>query len=144
MAKGGTIKTLMLKDHGKILNMLNKLVPSQNENREFKIESFNQFKWELKRHIIVEETVIFTNYFPEDEESYKMVPKLEKEHKQLSEMLELIEEDIKNNQDIELSELIAFLKEHKTFEEEIFYPALDRELDSGQKNEMVKRITTQI
>ena len=86
MAKGKII-ALMLKDHGKIINILNEMEKEADEKESVSVETFNQFKWELKRHMVVEETAIFMHYDPVDEESLTMVRKLEKEHKKLSGMM---------------------------------------------------------
>ena len=66
-----------------------------------------------------------------------------RQHEALLELLKLMEEDlvlrgVVNNQAFD--SLAALLDEHKTFEEEFFYPKLDRELRAEQKKEMLERL----
>lgn len=144
MAKKGKILTTMLKDHGKIMNLLNKFEKSIDGDSDNYKETFNQFKWELKRHIVVEETAIFTYYNPKDEESYSMVPKLLNDHKEISEMLTFMEQELKLNRTIDTLEFRDAIMEHKEYEEEIFYPTLEKELDESQKKRIINQIETQI
>jgi hemerythrin-like domain-containing protein len=115
-----------------------------DEEGSVSVETFNQFKWELKRHMVVEETAIFMHYDPVDEESYTMVPKLEKEHKTLTNMIDELENALKNAGEFDTLEFRDFIRKHKEYEEEVFYPTLERELDSGQKNRIIEHINAQI
>jgi hemerythrin-like domain-containing protein len=144
MSKRDKIITMMLKDHGKIINLLNQLEKNEEQDSEIQIEAFNQFKWELKRHFLVEETAIFTYYDPEDDEGYSMVPKLIKDHKEISEMLSSLEKILKDNEDFDTATFRKRLSTHKDYEEETFYPMLERELDSAKKKMIIDKISTQI
>jgi len=143
MAKG-KILILMLKDHGKIIHLLDQLEKEAEKNQAVNADAFNQFKWELKRHMVVEETAIFTSYNPENEDSYAMVPKLEKEHKKLTSMLDEIEDSLRNAGEFDTLEFREFIQKHKEYEEEVFYPTLERELDAEHKNRIIQQINAQI
>ncbi|UCH89681.1 MAG: hemerythrin domain-containing protein [Thermoplasmata archaeon] len=140
MKKSNSILKIMLKDHGKIIKLLDDFESSAGEGSQKRTDSYNAFKWELERHFLTEETAIFTSYEPEDDENYKMVPKLLNEHKAIKELVGSLEESLASPGGIDISELKNVLKQHKKFEEESFYPVLDTELDSARKNSIIEKI----
>jgi iron-sulfur cluster repair protein YtfE (RIC family) len=144
MAKSDSIKKMMLKDHGKIFQLLKTVDSEEHQNSEDKKVKFEQFKWELQRHFIVEERAIFTYYDPIDKDGLSMVKKLMGEHKSITGHLTSIEKIIEDDGSFNLDDLTELLMSHKKYEEEFFYPALEEELDSAQKKEMISRIETQI
>ena len=144
MAKQGKITTIMLKDHGKIIKLLKDLESISGSKKESDIELFNTFKWELERHFVVEEIAIFKYYEPSEEEEYKMVPKLLKDHKTIKDELGFIKEEAESTGKVDISGIQELLKEHKMYEEEEFYPTLERILSSSQKKKIIDQIEQQI
>ena len=71
----------MVKDHNKIEQLLNNFEASINKDYKIYSEAFNDFEWELEKHIFVEEKAIYTQYDPDDVVGgYKMLPLLTKQH----------------------------------------------------------------
>ena len=128
-----TVLSLMVGHHSKIMDMLEELGPKN-------IDAFDKFKWELEKHIFIEERAVFLHYVPTGSEDYNMFLKLTNEHSKILEVLEAVEKDIKKGVDLNLSELKELLIGHSKYEEDQFYPKLDSELEGGQKKVIRRRI----
>ena len=136
-----TILDVMVKDHDRIIKLLNEFEECLNHNKKDLIKSFEIFKWDLEKHIFTEEKVVFTSYDPEDyEEGYKMIPQLMQQHDKIYTYLKEIEKIIRSNKKCDFKEFKEFFLEHKEFEEEYVYPRFDNELDEKTKEMVIKRI----
>lgn len=138
-----SITRLMIKDHCKIEELINKLEEKTKEDFESMAKAFNKFEWELEKHIFTEEKAIFTSYNPEDViEGYKMLPELTKQHNFIVNTLNNWREDIRKKRTLsDVYSFKEFIIKHKDFEEEKVYPQLDEGLTEEQKRHIVVKIS---
>lgn len=135
----------MVEQHCLLEELINKVEENLGKDYKFIIDVFDELKWELEKHIFIEEKAIFKFFNPTKEENYyDTVPNLIKEHNVLLELLNEIEDDlaIKDIKDIteDMVEFRNLLIKHKEFEEITFYPDLEKRLDEKQKENVVKKI----
>ena len=138
MKKSNEISEIMLKDHLKIDELLKTVKEDMAEGESIN-ELFKKFKWELKRHLIIEERAIFLFYNPPDEKDFIKMFDVIHEHDILLKDMDNVLETDKNKKILELDKL---LMKHKTFEDESFYPKLDKELSDFQKEAIIERINS--
>lgn len=159
MVETTEISDIMLKDHSKIVKLLHDAESQLGKDKKNLKEPFNKLKWELERHIFIEEKVIFIEYAPkekvddeveEDVEEvseynvYAMVPDLIKAHNELLKKVGILEKNLAIDKKIDFENLRKLLLDHKHFEEQEFYPKLDKTLDSAQKKNIVDKMHTEI
>jgi hemerythrin-like domain-containing protein len=142
MNKPINIFKIMVKDHRKIEDLLNKLEEKNNEDFDSMQIAFNKFEWELEKHIFTEEKAIFTSYTPEDiTEGYKMLPELTKQHNFIVNRLNNWRKDVSNKRMItDFNSFKIFLIRHKNFEEDKVYPMLDQSISENEKRHIVAKI----
>ena len=136
------ILSLMVKDHRKLVELINILDEKTKEDFESMKKAFQKFEWELEKHIFTEEKAIFTNYKPEDIfEGYRMLPELTKQHNYIINKLNNWRNDIKNKRVLtDIYSFKEFLEKHRNFEEEKVYPKLDEALSDEDKRHIVAKI----
>ena len=136
--KTNSIIELMLKDHEKIVDYLNKVEESGHPD----IEAFLKFEWHLKKHIFIEEKAIFISYQPSDDsEEEKIFNKLSKEHTVIMDLLDKISKESFPRGNINFNKLKKLLAVHKKFEENEVYPRLEEKLNEKNKQEIIEKIT---
>ena len=136
--KTNSIIGLMLKDHEKIVDYLNKVEESGHPD----IEAFLKFEWHLKKHIFIEEKAIFISYQPSDDsEEEKIFNKLSKEHTVIMDLLDKISKESFPRGNINFNKLKKLLAVHKKFEENEVYPRLEEKLNEKNKQEIIEKIT---
>ncbi|MCK5030591.1 MAG: hemerythrin domain-containing protein [Thermoplasmatales archaeon] len=136
--KTNSIIGLMLKDHEKIVDYLNKV----EEGGHPDIEAFLKFEWHLKKHIFIEEKAIFISYQPSDDsEEEKIFNKLSKEHTVIMDLLDKILKESFPRGNTSFNKLKKLLAVHKKFEENEVYPKLEEKLNEKNKREIIKKIT---
>ena len=136
--KTNSIIELMLKDHEKIVDYLNKVEESGHPD----IEAFLKFEWHLKKHIFIEEKAIFISYQPSDDsEEEKIFNKLSKEHTVIMDLLDKILKESFPRGNTSFNKLKKLLAVHKKFEENEVYPKLEEKLNEKNKREIIKKIT---
>ena len=136
--KTNSIIGLMLTDHEKIVDYLNKV----EEGGHPDIEAFLKFEWHLKKHIFIEEKAIFISYQPSDDsEEEKIFNKLSKEHTVIMDLLDKILKESFPRGNTSFNKLKKLLAVHKKFEENEVYPKLEEKLNEKNKREIIKKIT---
>lgn len=132
----------MVKDHNKIVELLEEFEENSKKDFESMKKSFHRFEWELEKHIFVEERAVFTEYAPKDvSEGYEMLPVITKQHNFILNKLNNWRNDVQKQRNIkDVSELKEFLIKHKEYEEKELYPKLDQVLDEDQKKHIIDRI----
>jgi hemerythrin-like domain-containing protein len=132
----------MIKDHNKIEKLINQLEEKNNEDFKSMKKAFNNFEWELEKHIFTEEKAIFTSYTPENiNEGYKMLPELTKQHNFILNKLNNWRKDIRNKNMIsDIYSFKIYIIRHKNFEEEKVYPMLDQSLTEEEKRHIESKI----
>jgi hemerythrin superfamily protein len=141
-----SISSLMIKDHKKIEELINELEEKSKMDHESMKKAFNNFEWELEKHIFTEEKAIFTSYNPEYVvEGYKMLPELTKQHNYILNILNNWREDVRKNRKIrDIYSLKEFIIKHKNFEEEKVYPKLDDSIPEDEKRKIVAKINEMV
>ncbi|WP_455392202.1 hemerythrin domain-containing protein [[Eubacterium] cellulosolvens] len=140
MANLKTISEVMKRHHYQLEGLLNRFQMSQDEAEAFP-KMFNKFKWELEKHFFIEEKAIFTLIYSDDPEIHEMKDELLREHRAILKTLGKIENDLNNKIATDLTDFQNSIKKHRDFEDEAFYPTLDRELDNERKKEIWDRIS---
>jgi hemerythrin superfamily protein len=137
-----SILKLMIKDHSKLVNLINNLEEKSKENFKSMKDAFTKFEWELEKHIFIEEKAIFTDYNPEDiTEGYKMLPELTKQHNYIINALNNWRDDVQKGRIItDVNSFKEFLINHRSFEEEKVYPQLDESLQDEKKKHIINKI----
>jgi len=136
--KTNSIMGLMLKDHEKIIDYLNKVEESGHPD----IEAFLKFEWHLKKHIFIEEKAIFIYYqYINDSDAEKIFNKLSKEHTVIMNLLDKILKESFPRGNINFKKLKKILAVHKKFEENEIYPKMEDKLDEKNKQEIIDKIT---
>ena len=100
-------------------------------------ESFDKLDFIKKRHVFAEERAIIMLQ-SSDREFPEMLPVLE-QHRVIGETMDRIRQNfISKLRDYEgdLDKVIDLMKKHVIFENKIFYPRLDRELNEKEKQSM--------
>jgi hemerythrin len=139
--KTTAITELMVKDHLKLIKLVNSLEDSLGKSTlEIKI-TFDSFLWELEKHLFTEEKAIFTQYESEDvTEISRIIAGLFKEHDKILAKLKDMRNAIKRGRDFDFLSFKEMLLIHKNYEADNFYPKLDQELDEDTKEKIVSRI----
>ena len=139
--KATVLTDLMVKDHGKIVKMLHDVEKSIGMELVSTMKVFDNFEWELEKHMFVEEKAIFTSYNPKNiANGYRMMPTLVQQHNDLLNKLQVMRKDLTWQRPAKFEEFRELLLTHKTFEEASLYPKLDQELSVQQKEEIIKKI----
>lgn len=136
------ILDLMIQHHGKLTKMLVVAERTLQEDKKKAIQLFDEFEWEMEKHIFTEEKAIFTSYSPTNIiEGYKMVPELIKEHNEIINKIRTTRKEIILKGTADFNDFKTLMIRHRKFEEEQLYPKLDQELTQNQKEKIIKRIT---
>lgn len=135
----------MVEQHCLLERLLSKFEKGIKQDYKIMIDIFDEFKWEIEKHLFIEEKAIFRFLSPIKEKNYyDVIPNLINEHNSLLEMLNEIENGLTSKDINDISKSISDFKEllgkHKEFEEEKFYPDLDRDLNESQKENIAKKI----
>ena len=133
----------MKKHHYQLEGLLNKFIKKQHEVEVFP-KDFNKFKWELEKHFFIEEKAIFTLIYSDDIDVHEMKDDLLHDHRSILKELDKIENSLKNNLNIDFSKFQKSLVKHRNFEDEVFYPKLEEELDDERKKKIIDRISNPI
>jgi len=137
-----SILKIMVKDHHRIEDFIDKVEQSLDDDFESIEKAFNVFEWQLQKHIFAEEKAIFTFYEPKDISSgYKMLPTLTKQHNDILNRLEIMRRTVQRGQTPEkVSEFKKVLMKHRTFEEVEVYPKLQETLSEKQKDQIIEKV----
>ena len=126
----------MLEEHEKINNLLLNL----EENNELTSEKFLELKRELGLHFALEEKAIFYLYNKIRNNEVEEIFDLMQEHGDILIILKSIEQDLESKLKPNLNGLIELLSKHTNFENAVFYPKLDKDLNEEQKADMLNKI----
>jgi len=116
--------------------------PSENDRR---CELFDRFATDLRRHIAVEERLLFPRFGEGDVSRRRLVDRMLDEHRRIEEALQRIsrrlDEGPASTEDLEL-ELLNVLWPHNVLEEESVYPWFDTHLSREQAREVIQELKT--
>lgn len=124
------ITEFMIKEHEKILRILEELELFEVSDKE-KIEELLQvLNFSLENHFFLEEKVIFKAYSSNNEGNIEGIIK---QHKNVLWLLKKIKDNVSEKNLEYLNNLKKLLIQHMNFETDNFYPKLDSELSDGEK-----------
>lgn len=139
--KSIAISELMVRDHIKIIRLLNDLENNLSEDKSVTIKAIDNFIWKLEKHFFAEEKIIFIHYYPENSsEIGKMISDLMKDHDDIYKRINIMKKSVMDSEDFDFIEFKKRLVKHKNFEDEFLYPKFDQELDESVKEIIVNRI----
>ena len=131
------IQEAMFAEHKRIESMLKKFEKCVEEENDSLEEKLNPLKWNIQKHFFVEENAVFSLYVPASSWEVSSVDQVLREHE---EIMKLIEKTEKNLNRENINEIISLLRKHAKFEEDNFYPNLDEQLSSEQKEKILGRV----
>ena len=135
-----TINFLMDEEHERLGFLLDKFEKTLEKDVEIAKKIFNHFKWSLEKHFFVEENAIFYVYESVIGEEVGVIFDLMKEHGEIIELIKKIEINLDKGNEINVQILREKLEAHSKFEDDIFYPRLDEELEAEKKQEIIEKI----
>jgi hypothetical protein len=141
MTIGQSISEIMMKHHYMIDKILKSFTSELKDDKAVNANIFNRFRWELEKHFFLEEKAIFQMKYSFCKDTQQMCARLKLEHDQMIEQLDEIDTVIKLNKSLDFSQLKEMIIEHKKFENQEFYPRLDRELSDDRKELIIERIS---
>jgi len=131
------ITNAMKEEHNRIDIILDEFKSSLKNNSKDIQENWDRLEWNIKKHFFTEEKVIFSTFTLEGREDKNQ--DLLKEHEEIIEIIKDINEKKLNGIEEELTKLENKLKEHSEFENETFYPELDKTLTEEEKKNVIER-----
>ena len=139
--KSTAILDLMVRDHGRLIALLNQLEKTLDQEIESVIKAFDSFEWALEKHIFTEEKAIFTSYTPNNVTTgFQMLPNFVKEHNEILNRLRVMRRAVLSGHTSDFRGFKELLLKHKGFEEEELYPRIDQELSEKDKQGIINRI----
>jgi len=130
----------MNKDHGKIFDFLFEFESCFGLDISKIQEMFNTFKWNLERHLFLEEKALFEISGDIMSDEVSNIFDLMKDHGDILEIIKKIENNFSGDFIQDFINLKQTLKKHVEFEDMVFYPRLDDKLSDDKKKEMISRI----
>ncbi|KAF2751351.1 HHE domain-containing protein [Sporormia fimetaria CBS 119925] len=127
--KSGTVTDALLKDHREIESYYNEVINSNDHDHQERYA--NQFTWELARHSVAEELIIypaFEKYL--GTKGHEMAERDRKEHHEVKEQLKKFQNMKPKNPEFipTLKSLMSNLSQHIKEEESMDIPALEKVL----------------
>ncbi len=140
-----TIARVMMVDHGKVVQLLKKFENSlEGEDIKTIIDSYDALHKKLDNHFEMEEHVIFDHLTDPSQGVKEDLALIMKEHITIMDYLKHFWGMLQNGPEIpgkdDFELFLNMLKNHARFEDEIFYPRLDEQLEVTEKAEIVSGI----
>jgi len=136
----GPITTLMLKHHAIVNKSLSEFEAVSDKNSIDAKDTFDIFRWNIAKHMSIEEKNIFSVVDKTNKKEYKELQNLLKDHEDLRAIVTNIYEDVIQRRNPNVKILRELLYAHEAREVESFYPKLDARLSEEEKNEIVQEV----
>tara|TARA_Y100000310_G_scaffold319407_1_gene374631 strand:- start:158 stop:589 length:432 start_codon:yes stop_codon:yes gene_type:complete len=133
------IEKLMLKEHRKLDKLLDD-VEKELDSYEKTKKNLDCFKWNMEKHFFTEEKVIFDSFVTMSGQQTSDTFNLLEDHVRIMNLIKIIEKRLNKKIIPKLEYLRRIIKTHRDFEDEDFYPRLDRDLSSEQKKQVCDKI----
>ncbi|MCL5018313.1 MAG: hemerythrin domain-containing protein [Candidatus Pacearchaeota archaeon] len=140
MVEMGPITLAMLKQHA-IVNKILLDFEKIPKNDTYYIEKFNLFKWNLNKHVFVEEENIFPVTDKNNKVEMKQLQNLLKDHKDIKGIIRNMEDEISDGKKPNTMFLRELLFSHEGREIKSFYPLLDLRLSPARKRMILNQIS---
>jgi len=135
-----SLTEVMISEHERISEMLEEVNLAIYEDNSKISEAFNRFKWNMEKHLFIEEKAIFQLLNNISGMEIGDTFRLMEEHGRIIALIKKIEEDFKTRDYSAIQKLMALLEEHSDFENQTFYPTLDKKLEDQKKQEILERV----
>ncbi|MCK9595726.1 hemerythrin domain-containing protein [Candidatus Pacearchaeota archaeon] len=136
----GPITAIMLKHHAIVNRSLSDFETISEKNSIDAKESFDIFKWNLEKHMAVEEKKVFSVADKNNKKELKELKNLLKDHEDLRAIVSNIYEDVIQRKKPNVKILQELLSAHEAREVESFYPKLDERLSEEEKKEIAEEV----
>ncbi|VVB82019.1 Hemerythrin HHE cation binding domain protein [uncultured archaeon] len=137
----GAITSAMLKQHRIVNGFLNDFEKVSEEEVSDMRTKFDLFRWNLEKHVFIEERNIFTVADKKNKVEMKQLQNLLKDHKDIIEIIDGMVKDILDGVKPNVSVLREILFAHEQREVESFYPLLDNRLSAADKKNILEKIS---
>lgn len=132
----GSIRRFLSKDHKRLNSLFGEYKSKKDTDLEKAKESFSDFKKELERHILLEDTVIKPILEKKGLMATKPDVDTTGEHEKIKSLLGKIEGEPRDTTSLE-DELLETLKVHNEKEEKVLYNWVDNSLNVKEKAEVL-------
>jgi len=140
MVEMGEITLAILKQHQIIDKNLIDLQKSSEEDIHKMIQLFETFRWNLNKHMFIEEENIFPLTDNANKVEMKQLQNLLKDHRDIVEIIKNLYVDIAEERKPNTRILRELLIAHEIREIQSFYPLLDKRLSPGRKKEILLKL----
>lgn len=134
------ISKLMLGHHLMLEKLLNTFEKNLGKNFNLMSQSFDELKLGLEKHFLLEEQEIFKHYNSKRKSNLKAIERLVYEHDKMLDQINKIKNDLAVKDIIDLSEFKKELLKHRYFEEDYFYPRLEKEMTDREKRKIIEKL----
>ncbi|MDP7521208.1 MAG: hemerythrin domain-containing protein [Candidatus Pacearchaeota archaeon] len=134
-----SIEKLMLKEHKRLDKFLDDFERDLDDFEKTK-KNCDCFKWNMEKHFFVEEKIIFDSFVDISGQETNDTFHLLEDHVRIIQILKALEDKLKQKIKPKLEYLRRVIKTHRDFEDEDFYPKLDKRLSDEQKEQVAERI----
>lgn len=133
-----TITEMMKIEHKRINKMLEEADEAKADNEKL-TKLFSKFKWNLEKHLVIEEKAIFAGMGDIQGKEVSEVFNLIMEHNGIRNSIKMIEDRLSDPLVPDFSGLKESIMKHEEFEDTTFYPMLDEILNPQQIEEIIKK-----
>lgn len=140
MPNNENILDLMVAHHALIEALLEVCQANFQKNKEIAGKSLAKLRWELEKHIFIEEKVIFNCSCSYELDINEIISRLIEEHIAMIDMLANIDKQLVSNTEANFTGFHRLLAEHRNVEEKTLYPKIDNALDREIKEEIIARV----
>lgn len=130
-----SIASIMSAEHDEIEEMVRRYKESPT------YMNFKSLSNLLERHMYIEENAIYNLLDEKTVEDYSAIMNLLEEHDTLLRMLLSAQHVLFKGGRIDAEGILGILDRHKNYENEMFYPLLDRVLTDSQKKQIMENIS---
>jgi iron-sulfur cluster repair protein YtfE (RIC family) len=134
-----TIEVMMMKEHRRLDRLFEDVEESLDDFEKTK-KNFDCLKWNLEKHFFVEEKVIFDSFIMISGQETNDTFHLLEDHIRIIQILKVIGHRLTKKIKPKLEYLREVIKTHRDFEDDEFYPNLDKRLNKEQKKKIAEKI----
>ncbi|MBU2523225.1 MAG: hemerythrin domain-containing protein [Nanoarchaeota archaeon] len=139
-----SLTDLMVIEHARIQEMLEEVNISSYEDKMRALECFNRFKLNIEKHFMIEERAIVQLLNNISGIEVNDTFRLMEEQGGIISMIKKVEDDIAQGDYSKIQDLMTMLEDHSEFENQTFYPNLDKKLSDDRKKEIIEKVSAMI
>ena len=128
------IADLMIKEHSNLDKELEEFEKEPNQDK------LDKFRWCLEKHFFIEEKAIFYIYQSIVGKEVENIFDVMKEHGEVLDLIKLIDNKLPEKDEENILKLKEILEKHLKFENSVFYPKLDIDLNPEQRKIIIEKV----